>query len=358
MDRAGPQLPSAIGGSQFRKPLPGGPAGSSSGDPGAANKYPEDRDASLSPPSDNSARKKPAKKNRSSKASRRADRNNNDDDDDGGGDGRRARQLVPHTQTARETIEGVAESRCSDWPVEHLAVRNSSYFYRNVRLFGRQRMRFQSVEQNKRSGQWEPRFFAVLPFETLKEATKAKFDPKFVEPPGFWADEGRLRALEMRLDSVPTQRMARKSVQRAVADRDAPPKKKYGMSDETVDRASHLQTHFTTSIVSPKFAGLGLFERLALVHRALLDELEVDQGRSTDGRTQWRGFGTVGPAVRALPQYRYIMDVEVVVVALTPHQWKPDKYDFAPGEHPYGRSRLEVRFVCVLCVRRIYYARG
>ena len=248
-----------------------------------------------------------------------------------------ALEKIQSIQPADDDEDVKQRGNAVDWPIEQLSIRNRSYFYRNVRLFGRERMRFQSVTLNKRSGQFEARFFNVLPFESVKEAIRAKFDPKFVEAP---YDESKLRALEMRLDPAQTERAARRSVQRAVAARDAPPKKKYGMSDERIDPATHLQTHFTVTIVSVKFAGLGLFERLALVHHALLGVLEVDQGHSIDAPTQWRGYGTVGPTVRALPQFRFMRE-EVVVMALTPHQWKPTKYAHDPAEHPYGRSRLE-----------------
>ena len=251
-------------------------------------------------------------------------------------DGPSNNAIINRHPTAFEVISSISDIH-SGWPIEDITIRNRSYYYRNNRLFGVERMRFQSVQFNKHSGQWEARYFNVLPFATTKEATRAKFDPKYKEGP---YDENKLHALEIKLPTTKTERAARKLVRKAMAERDAPPKVKYGVSNDKIDPVTHLQTHFTLKVVSTKFAGKDLFERFAIIYRALLDLLEVDQGADVDVRTQWKGYGMVGPKVRSLPQYRYMRE-EVVLMALTPHQWKPKKYSHHPNEHKYGRSRLE-----------------
>ena len=250
-------------------------------------------------------------------------------------------QLQPETETNMQRISALHRVR-PDWDIALLKIRNRSYYYRNIRLFGLGPMRFFSVDYNDHSGVWEMRFLNVLPFETAKEAIRAKFSRDYVPAP---YAEDKLRALDTSLGTAPAMRNGLQIVYKAMSERDAPPKKVYGLSTDVIDPTTHLQTHFAVSIVSTKFAGISLFERMALIHEALLAAVEQDQGDEIDNATQWRGFGTVGPAVRALPQFRYTRCRIVAMLAMTPHEYDPEK-PHAPEEHPYGRSRLEV----CLCV--------
>lgn len=244
--------------------------------------------------------------------------------------------VVQRPSTAFQKIMNL-QTHNERWPVDHMRVHNRSYFYRNIRLFGKRLMHQNTIIQNVHTGQWEMRFMHVLPFETSRDAKYAQVNKKFVQSP---YDESKLNALEWSLGTVGSYREGLKLVTKAMSERDAPPKRCFGGMERPVDPATHLQTHFTVTTVSTKFAGMGIFDRMAMVYEALLDTLEVDQGNEIVIHPQLQHFGTSGPCVRALPHLRYMKEV-ILMITVTPHQWNPEKFDFAPEEHPFGKSRLE-----------------